>query len=294
MPNIMTPSRSRAESLESGGLKRTYRLYIPDSLPNDPPVPLVFVFHGGGSNALEAEGMSKFSRIAFREKFIVAYPDGVGHNFNDGRTGADLAPHSDNVDDVAFVEDMFAAINAKHPIDPRRIYSTGISNGGMMSHYLAARITHRIAAIAPVVGGIAEPVAANFHPSEPVSVLIIQGTADPIVFYHGGKVQGGDRGSIIDTDKAVQVWIEKNGCRKTPVVSEIPDQEFDDGCHVFVSKWSGGRDDSEVWLYRVDGGGHTWPNGPQYLPEERIGKLCRDFDASETIWDFFKAHPKPN
>lgn len=293
MTPIMSPSRSRAESLESGGVKRTYRLYIPDSLKAQTPVPLVFVFHGGGSNALEAEGMSKFSRIAFREQFIAAYPDGIGHNFNDGRTGADLQPQAAHIDDVAFVDDMIAAISERHPVDPKRIYSTGISNGGMFSHFLAERHAERIAAIAPVVGGIAEPIADSFNPAEPVSVLIIQGTADPIVLYHGGKVDHGDRGSIIDTDRAVQIWIEKNGCRKTPVVSEMPGKDVDDGCRVFVSKWSGGRADSAVWLYRVEGGGHTWPNGPQYLPEDRIGKVCRDFDASETIWAFFKAHPKP-
>lgn len=281
-----------SESIEIGGLKRTYRVHFPANVAHEQAVPIVFVFHGGGSNGMEAERMSKFSKIADREHFVAVYPDGIGHNWNDGREGSDLKPQRENVDDAAFVEAIIDSIAARQEIDLTRIYSTGISNGGMFSNFLAIKNASRFAAIASVVGGIAEPIAASFAPDSPVSVLIIQGTADPIVPYHGGKVARGDRGKIVNTDTAVQLWTEWNGCNPDPEISEIPDKAFDDKCHVQVSKWTGGHGGSEVWLYRIEGGGHTWPNGPQYLPEIVIGRVCRDFDGSETIWEFFKSHPK--
>jgi polyhydroxybutyrate depolymerase len=191
---------------------------------------------------------------------------------------------------VGFVTVLIDTIGHAHAVDPRRVYATGISNGAIFSHYLAAHLSARIAAIAPVVGGVADPPEPWLRPEQPVSVLILQGTRDPLVPYHGGAVAFG-RGRIIDTEEAARRWGTLNG-GSDPVREALPSAAGGDRCGGLRTVYRGGRDGSEVTLVRLDGGGHTWPGGAQYLPETLVGRVCRDFDATAVIWDFFKAHPK--
>lgn len=278
-------------TLEVGGLTRTYLLHVPPTRPAG-PAPLVLVFHGGGGTGPATERLTRFSELADREGVLVAYPEGVGRNWYDGRefTGGSRA-HRERIDDVGFVAAMLDAIARAHPVDPRRIYATGISNGAVFSHYLAAHLSARIAAIAPVVGGIADPPDAWLRPSAPVSVLILQGTTDPLVPYRGGAVAFG-RGRIIDTEDAARRWARLNGTAPEPRSTALP-APGKDHCGGLRLTYSGGRDGSEVVLIRLDGGGHTWPGGGQYLPEGLVGRVCRDFSATAVIWEFFRAHPKP-
>lgn len=282
-------------TLEVDGTARTYYLHVPPGL-GPGPVPVVLVFHGGGGNGPSTERLTRFSALADREGFVVAYPEGVGRNWNDGREFTSSRAHRDHVDDVGFVAALLDAIARVHPLDPRRVYATGISNGGIFSHYLAARLSARIAAIAPVVGGVADPPDPWFRPEQPVSVLILQGTADPLVPYRGGPISFG-RGKIIDTEETARRWAALNGASREPVQEALasgarPAASAKDRCGGVRLAYAGGRDGSEVVLVRLEGGGHTWPGGAQYLPETLIGRVCRDFDATALIWDFFKAHPK--
>ena len=281
-----TPVRT----IEVGGVARSFHLHVPAALGSE-PAPLVLVFHGGGGNGPGTERLTRFSALAEREGFLVAYPEGVGHNWNDGRVFATSRAHRDHVDDVGFVAALLDAVERVHPIDPRRVYATGISNGGIFSHYLGALMSERIAAIAPVVGGIADPPEPWFHPAHPVSVLILQGTRDPLVPYHGGPVAFG-RGKIIDTDEAARRWADRNGGTREPAEEPLASGDGKARCGGTRVRYSGGRDGSEVVLLRLEGGGHTWPGGAQYLPEMLIGRVCRDFDATALIWAFFMAHPK--
>lgn len=197
---------------------------------------------------------------------------------------------------MAFIAALLEDVAKKHALDPKRVYSTGISNGAIFSHYLAANLSSRIAAIAPVAGGLAEPFSAQFKATEPVSVLILQGTADPLVPYAGGGINlpgGKQRVGIVSTEEAVKKWVATNGCKLQPAQEEVADTDPQDGCRATKYTYAGGQGGSEVVLYRIEGGGHTWPGGIQYLGERRIGKLCRDFDATPVMWEFFKAHPKP-
>ncbi len=171
---------------------REYLLYVPAALPTDRSVPLVFVFHGGNGEAKGTMNLSRFNDIADRENFIAVYPQGVGRSWNDGRTTKVSQAHRDNVDDLAFFDAMLEAVSREFRVDSDRVFATGISNGGIFSHYLAANRAQHIAAIAPIVGGIAEPFDQKFKPTEPVAVLIIQGSDDPLVPYSGGKIAGGD------------------------------------------------------------------------------------------------------
>ena len=177
-------------TLEVDGITRTYHLHVPPGL-GPAPAPLVLVFHGGGGTGPGTERLTRFTALADREGFLVALPEGIEKNWNDGREFTGSRAHRDHVDDVAFVTALIDAIGRAHAVDPRRIYATGISNGGIFSHYVAAHLSARIAAIAPVVGGIADPPEAWLRPERPVSVLMLQGTRDPLVPYHGGAVAFG-------------------------------------------------------------------------------------------------------
>ena len=119
--------------------------------------------------------------------------------------------------------------------------------------------------------------------------MTINGTEDPLVPYEGGAVRvfGRDRGQIWSTDRTVQFWARINGCGGAPRPAALPDRDPADGTTTLRFDYPGCRG-AAVTLLQVNGGGHTWPGGIQYLPPAMIGRTARDFDASETIWTFFK------
>lgn len=271
---------------------RTYRMHVPAQ--HRSPAPLVLVFHGGGGQGAGIERTSGFDAISDREGFIVVYPDGVDRGWSDGRTdNPKQGALRKNVDDIAFVRAMLTDIATVAAIDPKRIFATGMSNGGIFSEYLAAKLSDKIAAIAPVAGGIADPFYKEFAPTNAVSVLAMNGTRDPLVPFAGGNVARIGRGKVISVDEAMQLWVVRDGTKPDPKTGMLPDMDPTDGCRVAWKKWSGGKDGTAVWLYAEEGAGHTWPSGPQNFPVVRVGTVCRDFDASEAAWSFFKGHPKP-
>jgi polyhydroxybutyrate depolymerase len=283
-----------SQTIQVGALQREYILHIPAKLDKNKPLPVVFVFHGGGGSAIREAKSSGFAALAQRERFLVVYPQGIGQNWNDGRVTTVSQAHRDGVDDLAFFDAMLASMAKEYAIDNKRVYATGLSNGAIFSHYLGANRADRIAAIAPVAGGIADPFHKDFKPSEPVSVLIIQGTKDPIMPYEGGEIalRGGKaRGRIIGTDETIELWNRNNGSATEPNGVELPDRDPKDGCRVKQYRWL--QKSTEVQLLRLDGGGHTWPGGAQSLSSRIVGPVCQDFDATTVIWAFFKAQAKP-
>ncbi|HEV8411787.1 MAG TPA: PHB depolymerase family esterase [Gemmatimonadaceae bacterium] len=271
---------------------RTYHLHVPSKRSS--PAALVFVFHGGGGQGSGIERTSGFDAISEREGFVVVYPDGVDRGWNDGRTDAPRqGALRKQVDDLAFVRAMLTDIATVVPVDSKRIYATGMSNGAIFSQYLAAKMSDRFAAIAPVAGGIADPFNQEFAPANPVSVLAINGTRDPLVPYAGGNVARVGRGKVISVDDAMHLWVVRDGASPEAQTGLLPDTDPSDGCRVTWKKWTGGKNGTEVWLYSEEGAGHTWPGKTQNLPRVIVGSVCRDFEGSEVIWAFFKSHPKP-
>ncbi|MBI2920822.1 MAG: esterase [Planctomycetes bacterium] len=282
LAGCLVPSSGR--SITAGERFRTYRVYAPPNLPADRDVPLVLVFHGGGSTARQMERHVRFDALADREGFIAVYPDAWQHNWNDGREDPDIPSQAERIDDIAFVAAILDEVSASYRVDGKRVYATGISNGGVFCHKLAVAMPDRIAAIAPVVGGMAPAIAEYAASGPPVAVFIIQSTADPLVPYGGGDVAR-TRGRIIDTVAAAKLWARRNGCTSEETVL-APDVFAGDGCRVKKREWTGGA--APVRLWTIVGGGHTWPNGVQYVPAVWIGTVCRDFDGTETIWEFFR------
>jgi len=168
------------------GLERKYLVFAPKLAKE--PMPVVLAFHGSGGIALQMEWYSRFDDVATKEGFLVIYPEAVEGNWNDGRGIDSVRAQKENIDDVKFVRALVYEVGKQHKIDRSRVFATGISNGGFLSHRLAAEASDLVDGIAPVVGGMAPAIAEEFKPEYPVSVLIIQGDADPVVPIEGGEV----------------------------------------------------------------------------------------------------------
>jgi polyhydroxybutyrate depolymerase len=281
---------SEKHTLSSGGRERTYWLHAPASLPANRPASLVLVFHGGEGDGPSAERLTGFDAVADRERFLVAYPDGVDEHWNDGRNVPGFAAYRDRVDDVAFVAALLDDVAAKHAIDPGRVFATGISNGAIFSNLLALKLAGRIAAIAPVAGGLAAPLPSALRPARPVSYLAFNGTDDPLVPYEGGAVAR-THGRVVGAEETARRWARADGCAAS-ALRDAPPVRPGAGCTIERSRWKGGREGTEVVLYSLRGGGHTWPGGPQYAPGLLVGTACREPDATSVIWEFFRDHPR--
>ena len=277
-----TPGIEQRRTLEVGGGRRSYLLYLPSSWQRVRPLPLVLVFHGAGGRGAGMARHTGFSRLAEREGFAVVYPDGVDRRWNDGR-GLGGAR-----DDVGFVRLLVDSLEREVGIDPRRVYATGISNGAMFSHRLACDLPGVLAAIAPVAGAVPTGLAERCGAAGPVALVAFQGTADPFVPYAGGGVAL-RRGAVLSAERSAGFWAHINGCGPVPDAEPAIDS-VTDGTRLRRSSYPGCRENRSVVLYTVEGGGHTWPGGP--ATRGRIGRASREIDATDAIWAFFQRHPR--
>lgn len=281
-------ANGQPQSLMHGGLERTYVVRAPRGVTRaSPPLPVVVVLHGGGGNAANAEQMTGFTRLVEREQILVVYPNGTGRLRDRLLTWNAVhccgSAMTERVDDVGFLGAMLDALAARYPVDPRRIFVTGMSNGAMMSHRAGRELSHRIAAIAPVVGAVFgdETPAAS-----PVSAIIFNGLKDTSVPPEGGHSSGAGRRAWDGTPARPNLdqgnyWARVNGCGNAPALTERGQ----------VLHWTyqcpSGR---AVELYQLRDNGHAWPGG---RPGSRRGDTpSTALDATEVMWAFFKAHPR--
>ncbi len=282
-------TRADTQSIRVDGRLRTFVVRAPRGLASTgAPVPLVLVLHGGGGNAENAELMTGFTRLVDRERIMVVYAEGSSR----GRLLRLLtwnARHccgyamDERVNDVGFIDVLLDTLIARYPIDRSRIYATGMSNGGMMSHRLGYELAPRFAAIAPVVGAL---FGDERVPASPVSALMINGLLDKSVPPGGGQT-GGRSGDAWDGTPMVPqteqgtFWARADGCAATPARAESAVET------VWRYQCPTGRD---VEVHQVKDNGHAWPGGQR---GSRLGDVpSRSIDATEVIWTFFKAHPK--
>jgi polyhydroxybutyrate depolymerase len=272
-----------------GETSRDYLLYFPDRQPaSGRGLPLLIVLHGGSTVADMILHYTHFNEIGERENVAIAYPYGMNRWWNDGRYYDGRGESA--ADDVGFIRALVddVAANAA-PLDRSRVFATGISNGGFMSLRLACEASDLFAAVAAVSATMPLELGARCRPAKPVSVLVINGTGDPLVPYVGGFARTGNtlRGAIWSTEHTISFWTRHNGCAAPAVTQVLPDLDPTDGSHVIESDYRGCAG-APVKLLRVEGGGHTWPGGPQYIPASLLGLTNRDIDASAVIWSFFK------
>jgi polyhydroxybutyrate depolymerase len=283
-----TPAEAQdlSASLSSGGLTRTYLARVPAKSNSLDALPLVIVLHGGGGSGTSIRNVTKFDAVADANGFVVAYPDGYSNSWNDGNGASDA--EDAGVDDVAFVSALIDDLALRSPIDLRRVYVTGISNGGKMSLRLACQLSGRIAAAAPVAANMPDLLTANCAPARAVPMMFVHGDLDPISLRAGGVLPFGDGSSVLSTTASVAFWNDRNGCSATPSSTTTIDTVMD-GTSIAYTRYAPCTAGAENRFYDVIGGGHTWPGGVQYLPVSQIGRTSDDVNAGQEMWQFFRA-----
>ncbi|MGQ9707871.1 MAG: extracellular catalytic domain type 1 short-chain-length polyhydroxyalkanoate depolymerase [bacterium] len=272
------------DSIIYQGIRRHFLIHIPENRAQEKRLPLIFVLHGGGGTSRAVANLTGFSQLADSAGFIVVYPQALNRHWNDGRAVKRFRSHRQGVDDVGFISCLIDTMIDRVAIDPQRIYATGISNGGMMCLRLGCELSQRLAAIASVAAALPENLAQKSKPLAPISVLMINGTKDPIVPYQGGGVGLlTKRGRVISVEKTVDFWVRNNGCPEKPAETKT---NYDESSRMKIKVYSGGRDSTEVILYTIEGGGHIWPGGEQR--DSRFGRYSQDINATKVIWQFFE------
>jgi polyhydroxybutyrate depolymerase len=269
-----------------GDHARSYLVFTPPGAREaSRPLPLVMVFHGAFSTANSIAAQSRFHRIAMREGFIVVYPNGAGQRW-DAPAGTPFAG-----DDVRFLRELVDEIDGKHArVDRARIFAVGLSNGGAMSLRLACEVPGLVAGIAVVAATMPAAIRDACHPGGGVSVIFIAGTADAVTRYGGGTltVASFPGYTMLSAETSASYFSQANRCADAPTVKELPRRIADDTTSVSVIDYPDcamGR----VELWRVNGGGHSWPGGPRVYPSFISGTISRQIDASEVIWRFFRS-----
>jgi polyhydroxybutyrate depolymerase len=276
------------QSFRHDGLVRTFVVRTPPNTSQGSALPVVLVLHGGGGNAANAEQMTGFTALVDRERVLVVYPEGTSRRprlslltWNAGHCCGSAMER--RVDDVGFIGALLDTLAARYPIDPARIYVTGMSNGAMMSHRLGRELSHRIAAIAPVVGAVFGDETA---PATPVSALMINGLLDKSVPPHGGLTGGRAATAWDGTPTRPNIdqgmfWARGSGCQPTPEREE----------RGAIIRWRfpcpAGR---RVELHQLKDNGHAWPGGER---GSRLGdRPSATMNATDVIWAFFASTRK--
>jgi polyhydroxybutyrate depolymerase len=273
---VMQPGPLR---LTSGGVERTYRVYVPRSYDPLTPAPLLIMFHQMYALGAQAEGMSGFNPLADREGFIVVYPDSYGSGWADRHTSNEA--NAEGIDDVAFTADLIEAVASHNNIDRERVVVSGMSAGGFFVQHLACH-SEQVTGIAAVGALMPSALADDCPIAHPVDVLLIFGSEDRNI-----GAGGVDMGINLPAAETAQAWAAINGCDAEPARSDLPDSAAD-GTRVHEVRYSGCDGGVEVVFYDVQGGGHKWPGGSVlWQPPFFGGRASGDISASAEIWAFF-------
>ncbi len=270
------------------GRTRLYRTYVPANLP-DGPRPVLLAFHGGTGWGKQFERNSGFDELAEANGFLVVYPDGIGSGADEttNRTwnGGECcgAAARNNIDDVGFVAQLLATLEADYAIDTTRVFAAGHSNGGILSYRLACELSDRIVAVGLQAGTLG---VDECSPSSPVSLLHLHGAADTNLPIDGGRGLDSIAGVNFTSPRlAVQEFAVADGCAADPTVT-------DDAANadLTISTWTQCGGDAEVKFVTVADAAHSWmghvPSNPTASP------AYQGLDASYEIVAFLLAHPR--
>ncbi|UCC95028.1 MAG: hypothetical protein JSW40_09530 [Candidatus Omnitrophota bacterium] len=270
-----------------GGQERFYEIHVPINYKSGIPMPVVLVLHGGGGNTSIMRDKTGMDDVSEQEGFIVAYPAGTNPKYTDRWLFWNAGRDREGVDDVGYFSKVLDDLPKYFSIDTKRIYATGISRGSRMCYRLASELSNRIAAIGAVSGqrSITESIKP---PIEAISIIHFHGIKDTLAPFYGGQSKGLGRQQMIlpSVEEIIQEWVKYNGCLPQPEVTRIGQARR--------LRYSGGRSNTEVVLWVLEDGGHTWPGGTVSRFEIRkgVGNINQDISASKVMWEFFKQHPK--
>lgn len=285
---------NHALTLTVDGLQRKYILHVPSVARQGDPLPLLIVLHGSYGTGREMQVGLGFDTYANQRGFYTAYPNAYQEpgriqtaRWNDGR--GTLNSSAQNIDDVKFITAMIDDIAARVPLDKKRVYLTGASNGGMMAYRLGCETSGVFAGIAPVIGNIPEPIYPNCNPTAPIDFLSINGGADPFIPLDGGTVCenvrfGCEGGVVVSRTESVNKFAAADDCSLEPTAETLPTL-VDDGTWVEKLTYTDCQNGIRVVSYIVQNGGHAWP--PRRPQVRSAGAQTGNLDATQVIVDFF-------
>jgi polyhydroxybutyrate depolymerase len=262
-------------TLSVAGADRSIRVHVPASYDPTVPTPVVLAFHGYTLNSQTMFEQSHLVEKSDAEGFILAAPDGTGALFGWNAGDCCGTAAASGVDDVGFVGALIDELALRTCVDEDRVYATGFSNGGFLSHRLACELADRIAAVAPVSGVMG---IDDCNPSRPVPVFEVHGTGDLVVPYAGGGIT-----AFRSVAQTISDWADRDACPSGPPTETYA--QGDARCETHASCGEG----AEVTLCTITDGGHQWPGGTG-LPGG--GTTSTDLVATDAIWAFFVAHPR--
>jgi polyhydroxybutyrate depolymerase len=282
-PPVMVDVEQRTIVID--GVERTYYLHVPPGVLSTSPRALVFVLHGYRGTAVGMRKMTAFSELADRKGFVVVYLQGAKNADGDNAWNSGISPHIDSTaDDVKFVRKVAAEVKASSNVDSKRIYVTGLSNGGAMTHRLAAEAPDLFAAAGVVAGAV-----GNYHdgawddiakPKGKIAIAIFHGKSDDNVLFDGGAGADPPGLNVRSVRYAVELWSGVDGCGGGhPSTSPTSKGET---VKVEVEEQPGCDDGTAVVLYTLVDGEHQWPT---VRNESGI-------NGTAALWKFFAAHPR--
>lgn len=286
--------------LNDQGQLRTYKLYTPKSYNPNRPMPLVLVFHGSNGTGASIADVTRFNDLAEKKGFIVAYPDGINHNWRVKQVASSPSTPS-KVDDVLFVAALIDHLKQTRNIDSRRIYATGFSKGAILTQALACNLPNQIAAFASVEGSLPVTLKDKCQPQIPVSMMMINGTNDQSVHYQGEPPNKKGKGALASIPETIDIWRKLDSCTSPAQVKQLPDPSPSDSLRdssasriqVKTSRYTGCNSGSEVMLAAIVDGGHFWPGGATQDPNAIQFNAKLGYNATDAIWDFFQRHTLP-
>jgi polyhydroxybutyrate depolymerase len=279
------------ENISIDKMQRTYYLHLPSNYEKKKSLPLIFFLHGGGQNIKRMARHSLLNTLSDKYGFIVVYPLGVDKHWKDGRGVTYGGKSKKEVNDVKFVSQLIDTLVKTHKVDKTKVYASGLSNGGMMTLRLGCDISHKLAAIAPVIANIPKNIIGSCKPKSPLSVLLMNGTVDPILPWDGGEVKFFRKrmGEVVSTNKTINLWVKHNQCKKIPKTKELKNISYVDKSRVKVSTYEQCKNHTSVKLYAIIGGGHTLPSRKGKM--RRItGPTNKDIEGIKVIVDFLLKH----
>ncbi len=271
-------------SLQVGDQKRTYSYYKPKQITNETGV--IFVFHGGEGSGQKAADQTGFNNVGAKHNMFIVYPDSLD-KWGDGRKETEKFAQND----LEFVRLLTAEFRAKIN-DEKKIYATGVSNGGNFTLRLACELGNEFAAFAPVIASFPVDYMSKCHPSHPTRIMMINGTEDGLIKWNGGSIKNsgkmGAGGEVVSVPQMHNFWLNFNQCSSHKLFS-YPNLNNQDGSMVDRLDYNCYKG-TEVSLVKIIGGGHTFPGGNSqggFVAEKIVGKVNRDINAADEIYNFF-------
>ncbi|NGY05109.1 alpha/beta hydrolase family esterase [Solimonas terrae] len=264
-------------SFTDGGATRRFLVVRPE--PANSGAAAFMMLHGSGGTPEAQANLTSIGNAVVADGFWAVLPESLDNEWNDN------PGYSTGVDDVGFNAKVIDIVTGYLHLDAKRVFVSGLSDGAFMAERLGCELSDRIAAVALVAGTMSNGLSSACEPATPRPIMFIDGTADPIVPYDGGRL------GVMSAPDAFSFWLSRHNCTASSTMNTALPDVANDGTTISVARNAGCGSGGEVRLYTVTNGGHTWPGGSQYLPESMIGKTSADMNANDEIWSFFSAHP---